>query len=271
MSHSTESRRRIRLEGWCRASLVGCVGLAWLMSPQACRANEPHQQPASSGAGHVASNQSVVLDDHAAEADGTPEERADGLRASPGIADAGDREQQLEWSSTQLRRRGPPRPKRDAADLSEGKSAPWYRTGLGALGIVLTLIVVAVWLLRRWVPAARVMDSSVLNVVGRASLSPKHSLALVQVGRRFVLVGISGDRLSGLCEVADPDEAAELAVRTGTGMKPQRRAFGDLLLHEAEAYQEGDDEGAESVRAEGPRISRPLTELLRKLRNVKAG
>jgi len=274
MSHSTESRRRIRLDGWCHAGLVSCVGFAWLMSPQLCQADEPHQQPASSDARQVAPNQSVVLDDRRDEVDETSEGRADGLRAPAEMADAGGAERQSERLSTQLRRRDPQRPKRTAADLSDGKSAPWFRTGLGALGIVLALIVLAVWLVRRWLPAARVVDSSVLNIVGRASLSPKHSLALVQVGRRFVLVGISSDRLSGLCEVADPDEVAELSVRTGAGMKPPQRAFGDLLLHETESYQEADHdepESAESVRAEGPRISRPLTELLKKLRNVKVG
>jgi flagellar biosynthetic protein FliO len=174
-----------------------------------------------------------------------------------------------------LHRRKEASPSPTVGGFQETKSTPWYRTGIGALGIVLASIVAAVWAFKRWVPAVRAADGGLLRVVGRTSLTPKHSLALVRMGRRFVLVGVSGDRLSRLCEVSDPEEVAELAARAGIGTTPSTNAFDNLLLHEAASYEEPDEpELAGGDRSDGPdggRVSRSLTGLLTRLRSVRVG
>ena len=83
------------------------------------------------------------------------------------------------------------------------RSTPWYRTGIGALAVVLALVAGAYWVVRRWMPSARTVDAGVMKLVGRTGLTPKQSLALVQVGRRYVVVGVSPDRLDSLCEISE--------------------------------------------------------------------
>lgn len=158
---------------------------------------------------------------------------------------------------------------------------PWYQTGIGALGIVLAVIGAAVWCVRRWMPTFGGAGCAVLNVVGRAGLSPKHSVALVSLGRRFVLVGLSGDRMTRICEVSDPQEVAELTRRLGqsgsTG-KPvltggKANAFASLLTGEVNEYAKVPKpagKGASRAKERRGKASRePLSALLERLRSLQ--
>ncbi len=154
--------------------------------------------------------------------------------------------------------------------LDNDRGVPWYRTSLGALGVVLGVVAVVFLLLRRWAPSVRAPDSGVLKVFGRAGLTPKHSLAAVQFGRRFVLVGISPDRVQALSEVSDPEEAAELAGRVGARWPAGRDDFDSLLTRETAAYEPPAQEAA-AVRGEATdRSSAPLRDLLRKLKALQS-
>jgi flagellar biosynthetic protein FliO len=116
---------------------------------------------------------------------------------------------------------------------------PWYRSGPAALAVVLAAIVGVAWLARRYVPSVKKMADGPLKVVGRAYLSPKQSVALVQVGRRHVLVGVTSDRLTNLGHIADADESFHLKVEAArpdpvsTGNR-----FEELLATEAAEYAE---------------------------------
>jgi flagellar biogenesis protein FliO len=116
-------------------------------------------------------------------------------------------------------------------------STAWYRTGLGALGIVLGCIGLLFLGLRRWTPAARSPDSTALRVLGRAVLSPKHSLAMVQFGRRVVLVGVSPDRVEAVSEISDPQEAAEFSGRVGSAFAGSENVFDEALDREVMEYE----------------------------------
>ena len=60
-----------------------------------------------------------------------------------------------------------------------------------------------------------------LDVLARATVSPRHQLLLVRLGHRLVLVGQSPASLTALSEVTDAGEVAALieAASTGSGLK----------------------------------------------------
>ncbi len=115
-------------------------------------------------------------------------------------------------------------------------AAPWYRTGGGALVVVLVLVGVLFAVVRKWSPSVRGGESGVMKVVSRTALSPRHSLALVHLGRRLVLVGISPDRVDAVTEVTDAEEVAELSARLALPMSGAKTPFGHLLSDETLQY-----------------------------------
>ncbi len=147
---------------------------------------------------------------------------------------------------------------------------PWYRSGIGALSIVLVVIVGVFVLLRRYVPAMRAPEGDVLKVVARASLSPKQTLSLVQLGRRFVLVAISSGRVDTLCEVNDLDEVAELMMATG-GKFPGRSSEFDTQLRSETANYDVSVAGELEEVAELPEKDRgrAVSDLLERLKTLQ--
>ena len=112
-----------------------------------------------------------------------------------------------------------------------------------------------------------------IRVVARASLSPKHSAALIHVGRRFVLVGMSAERVQTLCEIGSPEEVAELALRLDGGIERHAAGFEQLLSEEAADYRRNYADGAEAAgsrAAESGRGRKPLSELLHRLRALQS-
>src|SRR5688572_27254666 len=79
-----------------------------------------------------------------------------------------------------------------------------------ALFAVLALIVLLRWALRKLVPGALGRSSRGVRIVGRTYLAPKQQVLILQVGRRLLIVGDSGQQLNTLCEITDPDESAAL-------------------------------------------------------------
>jgi flagellar biogenesis protein FliO len=158
---------------------------------------------------------------------------------------------------------------------------PWYGSGLVPLGMVLLVVGAAYWAVRRWMPSARSTGSDVLRIVARTGMGPKQSLLLIQLARRFVLVGASADRIETLCTVTDPDEVADLAARTCSSPGPREAdRFTRMLLKETDDYREAEasaepveeDPGewpAAPARASG--ASKQLSSLLGKLKALRAG
>lgn len=114
-------------------------------------------------------------------------------------------------------------------------STPWYRSGLVALIIVLGVVWLAYRAVRRWIPAVRAGESDVLRVVARTTLAPKQHLALIRVGRQFVLVGVSPDRVDRLCVIDEAEEVSDLAVRTN-GAAGRKSRFDEELVREVSEY-----------------------------------
>lgn len=172
-------------------------------------------------------------------------------------------------ASRELRR--PARPGNEGGPVSSF-SRSWNPLSLWPLGVVLGLIALAAWFVRRWVPGAAAGGSSALRVLARVGVTPRQHAVLVQCGRRLLLVGASPDRMELLCEITDALECAELASRVGAaGVSPE---FSDALVREARAYV--DEEPAARSRPEVGRRGTAVTpsgaaELIQRLRTLKAG
>ena len=256
----------------CRDIPVTCALAALLMVASPCPASDVEVASLGSSDSGVAPNKSVSIDeatpDHTASQKTVNESHRTGDRQT-GVGEP----EQASTPSAKDRSAKQVRLSRESTRLSGARNTPWYRTGVGALAIVLVLVGGATWVVRRWLPAARAGESAVLRVVARTSLSPKHSLALVRLGRRFLLVGVSGDRVNTLCDVHDADEVSELAARTGTLAKPGAGDFDGQLLREVADYGGApslEAVGGESTRGKRPRPREPLNDLLRKLRALQS-
>lgn len=142
---------------------------------------------------------------------------------------------------------------------------------LGALAVVLVLMVGAVLLLRRFIPSLRIADHAALRIVARAGLTSKQSLALVRVGRRYVLIGIGGDGLRCLCEIDDPEETAQLSAHFGIA-RPSPESFDQLLAREL-GDQSADRPPDNRIRSGGMEndTAQGLSGLRSRLRALKAG
>ena len=92
-------------------------------------------------------------------------------------------------------------------------SAVGFDTGRVAvsLAIVITLIFALRWLSQRMFgKAVAGRASRAVQVLSRNVISPKQQLLVVQVGRRLLVLGDSGQQMNALCEITDPEEMAAL-------------------------------------------------------------
>jgi len=137
------------------------------------------------------------------------------------------------------RRKPPANAGPDNPTIRSSARTPWYRNGLIAMGIVLASIFAVVLAVRRYVPAARTGAGGFMKVVTRTYLSPKQSVALLQVGRRHVLIGITPDRLTNLGHIEDPQESFDLRVQTAPSTPPREDvSFDTHLENQAAKYVE---------------------------------
>ncbi len=101
-----------------------------------------------------------------------------------------------------------------------------------SLAAVLGLIVVLYWISRRILPGgafgsgASASASRAVQVLGRTPLGAKHRILILQVGRRLLIVAEStGQPLTTLCQITDPDEAAALIGQLGGDQRSAVAAF----------------------------------------------
>jgi Flagellar biosynthesis protein, FliO len=97
---------------------------------------------------------------------------------------------------------------RGPGEASGGSGGGW----LGAAGLALALALCGgIGLALRRVP--RRADSSLLQVVGRVSLSPRHSVVLLRIGDRVLIVGAGTQGPPALLgELSDPDVLRRLGL-----------------------------------------------------------
>ena len=83
---------------------------------------------------------------------------------------------------------------------------------LFSLAAVIGLIVLLRWGGKR-LGAVGNRSSRAIQVLGRSYLSNKQQVLIVQVGRRVLVIGDSGQQLNTLCEITDANEAAALIAQ----------------------------------------------------------
>jgi flagellar biogenesis protein FliO len=108
-----------------------------------------------------------------------------------------------------------PRPPRDEpapAAYSPDSRRKTVMTMLGGLAICVGGFLLLVWATRRTVPQASApLPPEVVEPLGRLTLSGRHSLQLIRLGQKLVLLGVTPQGATSLAEVTDPEEAVRLA------------------------------------------------------------
>jgi len=162
---------------------------------------------------------------------------------------------------------------------SHADGASWVRT-TGALAAVVALIVLLGWGYRavasgRLPFSARTKRPGVIEIISRTALSPKHSLHLVRVGTRMVLVGMSNDALVALDVLDDAQTAARLAGEAACQRADgHTREFSDCLEREARGYDGHETGPNETSTPEHGRlcdISKQLAGTIRRVRAAVGG
>lgn len=103
-------------------------------------------------------------------------------------------------------------PHRQSDAEGRGSSFKALGTIAGSLAIVLTLLFVALWLLRRAGPAAvQPLPVEVVELLGRAPLSGRQQMHLLRCGRKLLLVSVTPECAKTLTEITDPVEVDRLS------------------------------------------------------------
>ncbi len=201
------------------------------------------QSPSSEHRTAAASNVAIELDTASAAPTGDAVDRSQ--HSDVGKRSAGDpSEERLSIS----------RPMR--SQHAAPKETPWYRNGLVAVGLVFVAIAATATVAKRLLKGAQVSGVDILKVLARTHLTPKQSIALVQMGGKLVFVGITPESISALRVVDGDEESALLRARVAGGeRKTAGRAFRRLLQREAEQYPDESDRTSDMPEASFDQIS----------------
>lgn len=161
---------------------------------------------------------------------------------------------------------------RDEGSAVSASSMPdWLRTSLSLAGVV-GLIVVLALTSRKLHLVQRGRRPGLIEVISRAPLSARQSLALVRVGPRTVLIGVSNDRISQLDVIVDPELTASLAG-AARQYRPDSHTteFRERLEQEARHYGQDDQPVVpERVATDPTRLSSLKRQLAGTLRRLGA-
>ena len=152
-------------------------------------------------------------------------------------------------------------------DKTGEENAPSYLPGLESvlrmvlwLAVLVVFIYAAVWLMRKYVPAARGMfGAGTLKIVGRLHVAARQSILLVKVGDRFVMVGVTAGSMTALTEIRDPEEAKRLTEELAEQQGAAPGSFGRALS------KAGDAMAGESREADVSEVKGELDEVRRKV------
>lgn len=230
-----------------RIAIPFCVALAWLGSASAARASEEVLSGTSAGAARATSRTGG---------------EGSGIFLPPRAArDGGGGRLDLE----------------DALLPSRGSAGrgPWYRSALVSLVIIVGLILGLALVARRWVPGLRAGGAAApVRVLSRSYMTNRHSVAVVRVGPRVLVVGISPQQMTLLTEFRDAEEAAGLVAEAEASRPDSVSAgFRDWFERSQREFASADHlpETVADAPAEYARVRGALRGAVGRLRSWRAG
>ncbi len=117
----------------------------------------------------------------------------------------------------------------DFSASTTGEGFYWFLLKLaGGLGIV----VLSIWGLGKFLKNSGIGNSSnqFMKVHSTLPLSRDQFLRITQIGKKFVVIGVTGDSINKICEITDPDVIQELKLQNEASDKEQEESdFSDLL------------------------------------------
>lgn len=134
---------------------------------------------------------------------------------------------------------------------------------LGWTGLVLILLGAGLALVRRLIPAARLrLGGDAVRLLIRRSLSSQHTVYLVEVGPRLLVLGATKTGLAPLAEFRDPEEIARLKARCpGAREESVDLDFQDSLRAGLRQYERAAAPPAGEAAAESARLREALSEI----------
>lgn len=112
-----------------------------------------------------------------------------------------------------------------AAALAQGPEVKWDSWALSSL-LVIGVILVLGWVLRRLRGAALLGGSRQLKILASLALGQRERVVVVQVGEEQWLLGVTAQQISGLGKLEQPlapEQANSLLAQRGKGLLAQRK------------------------------------------------
>lgn len=109
--------------------------------------------------------------------------------------------------------------------------------GLAALAVVLALLIALPWLYKK-VFGRRVIGGSIAKIIGGVSLGTRERLFVIEVGSRWIVVGVAPGRVNALAniepspallEVVETQQADRGESASGSEGQSSSLKFSDLL------------------------------------------
>jgi flagellar biogenesis protein FliO len=103
-----------------------------------------------------------------------------------------------------------------STDANSKFASPTAATLAGSTCVVLSLFLVAAWLMKRAAPKSmQSLPTAAVEVLGRAPLVRGQHLQLVRCGGRLLLLSVSATSSQTLVEIGDPHEVESLLAACG--------------------------------------------------------
>jgi flagellar biogenesis protein FliO len=103
-------------------------------------------------------------------------------------------------------------------------------TVTSSLAVVLGVFLLIVWLGRRVHPnGSLLLPKEVVEVLGRAPLSPRQHMHLVRIGNKLLLLSVNATSATTLTEISDPDQVDRLAEACHCRPDQVRATFRQVL------------------------------------------
>lgn len=157
-----------------------------------------------------------------------------------------------------------------APEKKESAAAP---TSVYLIPLLYLLLVggglwLSLYMARRYLPGGnQLFATPAVEVLGRTHLDPRRYLALVRIGRRLILVGVTPDGMAPITEINDEREIAEILEAS----KPKNPAGVSLfkqLFHKHLSTVEQKEKSAEADNA-AEVLGNNISELRQRVRDLR--